>query len=316
MIRLMLPAVVFALSVAGWPAQAQSVPPVAPAAPAQVAPPAVRPPTPPPPPPRTGALLQAPGLLLAPPVSHSYLGVHLMEVSADRATELGMKEPYGVEIMSVAADSPAQEGGIRKGDVIIRYAGQRVEGQEQLVRLVRETPVGRKVDLTVFRGGSNVNLEVEIGERKAAPNVLFRCGDEPCEIHIPNIQIRSFDFDIPRPHMVTQSRLLGAELESIHGQLAEHFGVKEGVLVRSVDANSPASRAGLKAGDVIVEVAGKTVRDPGQIREAARYGSDKKVSVGVFRNRSRISLEMEPQTRDTGFSSSPARKVSASGERF
>jgi serine protease Do len=316
MSRMILPVLVIALAVTGrLEAQVQPAQPTPP--PPQTSPRPPRPPVPPPPPDRGGRLIQAPGLLFAPPASQSYLGVHLMEVSEDRAGQLGLKEPYGVEIMSVASDSPAEEGGIRKGDVIIRYGGQRVEGQEQLVRLVRETPVGRKVELTVFRGGSEVNLEVEIGERKSAPNVLFRCGDEPCEIHIPNIQIRSFDFDIPRPRMVTQSRLLGAELESIEGQLAEHFGVKGGVLVRSVDANSPASRAGLKAGDVIVEVAGKTVRDPGQIREAARNGgSEKAVPLGVIRNRSRISLELEPQTRDTGSSMAPGRSVASRAERF
>jgi serine protease Do len=194
-----------------------------------------------------------------------------MDVSEERARELGMKEAYGVEIMSVAADSPAQQAGIRKGDVIVSYGGQRVEGQEQLVRLVRETPIGRKVDLAVFRGGSEVKLDVEIGERKTSPKLMFNCGDEPCEIHIPEIKMRPFEIDIPRPRMVTQSRMLGAELESVDGQLAEHFGVKEGVLVRSVESDSPASRAGLKAGDVIIEVAGKTVRDAGQIREAVRY---------------------------------------------
>jgi len=240
-----------------------------------------------------------------------------MDVSEERAGELGMKQPQGVEIMSVASGSPAEEAGVRKGDVVVRYGGQRVEGQEQLVRLVRETPVGRKVELAVFRGGSEVNLEVEIGERKVVPKVLFNCGEEPCEIHIPDIKFRSFDFDIPRPRMVMQSRLLGAELESIEGQFAEHFGVKEGVLVRSVDANSPASRAGLKAGDVIVEVAGKSVRDAGQIRDAARNtGAQKTVALGVVRNRSRVSLEMEPQARDTKSPPRPTRRVGNRDERF
>jgi serine protease Do len=264
-------------------------------------------------------MLQAPGLLFAPPAaSQSYLGVHLMEVSEKRAGELGMKQAYGVEIMSVASGSPAEAAGVRKGDVITRYGGQRVEGQEQLVRRVRETPVGRQVELTVYRGGSEVNLQVEIGERKVAPTVLLNCGDEPCEIHIPDIKFRSFDFDIPRPRMVTQSRLLGAELESIEGQLAEHFGVKEGLLVRSVDANSPASRASLKAGDVIVEVAGKTVRDAGQIREAIRnVDASKPVALGVVRNRSRVALEMEPQGRDTNSKTRVGRRVgNKAGERF
>jgi S1-C subfamily serine protease len=317
-----LPVVVLGLAAASLSAaQAPPVPPTPPAtpAPAQAPGPTV-PPVPPaaPAPPFAFAGRYAPGLLFAPAVaSQSYLGVHLMDVGEERAAELGMKEAYGCEIMSVASDSPAEQAGIRKGDVIVRYAGQRVEGQEQLVRLVRETPIGRKVEMAVFRGGSEVSLAVEIGERKVAPKVLFNCGEEPCEIHIPDIKFRTFDFDIPKPRMVMQSRMLGAELESVDGQLAEHFGVKEGVLVRSVEANSSAARAGLKAGDVIVEVAGKTVRDAGQIRESVRdTGSGKTVTLGVVRNRSRVSLEMELQARDTKPPRRPARKVADRSEQF
>jgi serine protease Do len=240
-----------------------------------------------------------------------------MEVSPDRARELKMSEPYGVEIMSVAADSPAAQAGIRKGDVIVGYRGQRVEGQEQLVRLVRETPVGRQVAVTVFRGGSEARFDVEIGERKATANALFNCGGEPCEIQIPNVKIPYFDFDFPKPRMVTQSRLLGAELESLEGQLGVYFGVKQGVLVRAVDSNSPASGAGLQAGDVIVEVAGKSVRDAGEIRQAVRSAGDENaVPLAVIRNRSRISIQMVPQARGTK-QLSPARPVvNPAGGRF
>jgi serine protease Do len=261
--------------------------------------------------------VQAPGLLFAPQASHSYLGVHLIEVSDERATELGMKEPYGVEIMSVAPASPADKAGMRKGDVLVRYQGQRVEGQEQLVRLVRETPVGREVEIVVVRGGKEVTLGAEIGELKAAaPNVFFNCGEEPCEIRIPNIRIRPFDFDMPKPRMVTQSRVLGVELEPLEGQLAEHFGVKEGVLVRAVDANTPASRAGLKAGDAIVEVAGKAVGDPGQIRDALRSAdTEKAIPLAVVRNRARVALEMEARTNDDKSPARRARRVGG-GERF
>jgi serine protease Do len=266
-----------------------------------------------------GRLVQAPGLFFAPAPqsSQSYLGVHLIEVSAERARELGMKEPYGVEIMSVAAGSPAAGAGVRKGDVIIRYNGQRVEGQEQLVRLVRETPVGREVELGIFRNGSETTLNAEIGELKAAaPNVLFNCGEKPCEIRIPNIRIRQFDFDIPKPRMVTQSRQLGVELESLEGQLAEHFGVKEGVLGRSVEPDSPASRAGLNAGDAIVEVAGRSVRDSGQIREAIRSAdAQKPVTVVAMRSRSRVSLQMEPQADNDNSLDRPGRRVGRS-DRF
>lgn len=297
---------------------AQVAPPLPPTPPS---PPAARtipwpysPPNPPVPP-AAGLSFRAPGLVFAPPAPRSYLGVHLIEVGAERAKELGMSPPYGVEIMSVAAGSPAENAGIRKNDVLIEFRGQRVEGQEQLVRLVRETPIGRKTPVTVIRNGSKVNLEVEIGSLEPAPHALFNCGNEPCEIRVPEVRIQAFDFDIPKPRMVTQSRMLGAELESIDGQLAEYFGVNEGVLVRSVDSDSPASRAGLKAGDVIVQVAGRTVRDSAQIRDAARSAAGRKtVAMQINRNRSRVTLQLETQEPASNWQRHRGRSVGNPGQ--
>jgi serine protease Do len=247
---------------------------------------------------------QGRNLLLAPPAGQSYLGIHIAEISAERARELKMNEPYGVEVMSVAQGSPAEKAGLRKGDAVLRYQGQRVEGGQQFARFVRETPAGRSVSLTVLREGAEQDLQVEVGERRAAASAVFNCGEEPCEIHIPAINLRALDFDLPKPLMVTQSRSLGAEIESLDGQLAEHFGVSAGLLVRSVRTDSPASRAGLQAGDVIVEAAGKALKDTGDLRSGlAAAPAGQQIVLAVVRNKSRISLQLEPQRTEAA----PAR---------
>ena len=77
----------------------------------------------------------------------TYLGVNLCEVPSDRARELKLKEAYGVEITRVEEGSPAEKAGLKSGDVVLEYNGQRVEGMEQFGRLVRETPPAREVKL-------------------------------------------------------------------------------------------------------------------------------------------------------------------------
>ena len=96
----------------------------------------------------------------------SYLGIGVAEVDAERAKALNLKEVRGVEVKSVDDNSPAAKAGLKEGDVVLEYNGQRIEGTEQFVRLVRETPVDRQVnaiDLAQWRRG--------VGDRRhrAAP---------------------------------------------------------------------------------------------------------------------------------------------------
>jgi len=74
----------------------------------------------------------------------SFLGVGVTEVNTGRAKALNLKEERGVEISRVQDNSPAEKAGLKVGDVVLEYNGQRVEGIEQFVRLVRETPAGER----------------------------------------------------------------------------------------------------------------------------------------------------------------------------
>jgi serine protease Do len=241
------------------------------------------------------------GLFMAAPLAGGpYLGVGLVEVSDERAAELGMQEVYGIEVGSVQEGSPAGKGGIEPGDVLLRYAGEKVIGVEHFVRLVRETPVGREVEFLVLREGSQIDLAVTIGTRKQARSSLVVCeqGGSDCQVSVPGFRwsFPRLGIDIPRPRITVQSRYLGAELESIDGQLADYFGVEEGLLVRAVEANTPGARAGLQAGDVIVSVDGKAAGSSGDVRNAIRSApADKEIPIEVMRRRSKKNLAMEPR---------------------
>jgi membrane-associated protease RseP (regulator of RpoE activity) len=112
---------------------------IVPAIHAQIEPPA--PPEPPEPPALTAQARTRARVITA---QHSaYLGIGVQDVDAERAKALNLKEDRGAEVTNVVADSPAAKAGFKDGDVVMEYNGQRVEGQEQLARLVRETPIGR-----------------------------------------------------------------------------------------------------------------------------------------------------------------------------
>lgn len=258
---------------------------------------AMQPPPPPPPaPPDAMIFFQAGG---------TYLGVGVKEINAERAKALKLKEEYGVEITTVEPDSPADKAGLKPGDVVLEYNGQRVEGTQQFVRFVRETPPGRTVRLTVFRNGSTQTLTATVAERKGrtfnfpAPKI-----DEDVRIRIQK-ELEGAMRDVPRVTMSWRAGMLGIEGEPLKGsQLAEFFGVKEGVLVRSVMKDSPAEKAGLKPGDVIVKVDDRGVEEPRDITgalRAARESSKKTLPVVVVREKKemtvQVTLDEPPPTR-------------------
>jgi len=223
--------------------------------------------------------------------SRSFLGVNIWEVNADTVREKGLPEERGVLITSVVPDSAADRAGLKKGDVVIEYNGQPVQGVQQFVRLVRETPVGRKITLKVIRDGKELTLTGTMGERRRGKrrSYTFRIP----EFHAPEIVIP----DIPRVHTTWRNARLGVLAEALEGQLAEYFGVEEGVLVRSVSEDSPAARAGIRAGDVIVEVDGRKVRTPREIARLLREREEETVRLKIVRERKETTVEVKLEDR-------------------
>ncbi|HYL39439.1 MAG TPA: PDZ domain-containing protein [Bryobacteraceae bacterium] len=212
----------------------------------------------------------------------SYLGVNLAEVNPDRARDLKLSEAYGVEISRVEEGSPAEKAGLKPGDVVLEYNGQRVEGMEQFGRLVRETPAGREVKLVISRNGATQTIAATVGARKT--KVMTFPGVEIPEIHIP---------DIPQVFTTLRSPILGVEAEALGPQLADYFGVKEGVLVRSVIKDTAAEKAGIKAGDVIVKVDGTNVTTPNELSSAVRAASSRKTfAIELMREHKSMTLNV------------------------
>jgi serine protease Do len=230
----------------------------------------------------------------------SYLGVGVLEVDSEKAKALGLPEERGVQVTSVDADSPASRAGVQVKDVILEFNGEHVEGTAQFVRMVMETPAGRSTKLGVFRNGAMQTLTVRMGAR---PDQMGPFGFTiPGELIPPSppsppspFSRRQMDIlmpDIPIGLMGWQSSTFGYVTEPVDGQMAEYFGVKQGVLVRSVRADSPAEKAGLKAGDVIVKADGVAVKTPREITNIHRGRMDGKLSLTIVRSHKEMTVEL------------------------
>jgi serine protease Do len=216
----------------------------------------------------------------------SFLGVGLQEINSERAKELKLPEEAGVEITYVEANSPAAVAGLKTGDVVLQYNGQRVEGTEQFTRMVQETPEGREVKLQVFRNGASQSVAAKIGSKPATlPAQLSQRGalvfpTEPPRAVSPALNPFSF--------LSERIPALGTQVEAIDGQLADYFGVKTGVLVRSVAKNSAAEKAGIKAGDVITRVGDDKIATPGDLNLRTRRGQS--VTVALMRDHKEMTV--------------------------
>jgi serine protease Do len=233
----------------------------------------------------------------------SFLGVGVAEITSERARELKLREEHGVEITRVEDDSPAAKAGLKSGDAILEYNGQRVEGMEQFGRLVRETPAGREVKLLISRNGANQTIQATVGARKG--NVLLNRGGD-FHFEMPEFQMP----DIPRVFSTWSNSMLGVEAESLGKQLADYFGVKDGVLVRSVAKGSAAETAGIKAGDVITKVDQTLVTTPSDLSSAVRSARTKKpFTIQLMRDRHEVSVTVTVDEDRSGTDILPRTKI-------
>lgn len=229
----------------------------------------------------------------------AYLGVTLAEVDSEDVASLGLEREAGARIEEVVPDSPAARADLRPGDVIVAFSGVPVLNVRQLQRLVRESPAGRSVELDLVRDGARLTLSVQLAERESRsrrwrvlPRVLRPEGGYAFRFEAPDVE----------PHFVFPSRerpRLGVSGVALTEQLAEALGVEggQGVLVTEVVEDSPAKRAGLQAGDVIVSVDGETVARPAQLSSRLRRGQTHELE--IVRDRVSRTLKAEIPSAST-----------------
>lgn len=259
------------------------------------------------------------------PAGSGYLGVRLEDVTEASMDELGLSELRGARVEAVSEGSPAAEAGLQEGDVVLRFDGEEVRSVAHLVRLVRETPPGREVQLRVMRDGETRSLSLEVSERsspwlamdersmKEVHRKLERAleGTEGAMSRLhEHVREGGFEFDDGETsvffHRDDRARL-GVRLQPVTDQLADYFGVSDGhgALVASVRDGSPAAEAGLRAGDVLVAVGDEEIRDPGDAVRAVRHLDAGAVDVTVVRDGEERTLGVELPERsrhqhDTG----------------
>ena len=234
----------------------------------------------------------------------SRLGIGVADITSERAKALKLKEARGAEVTMVRDDSPASKAGLKPGDVILDFNGKPVQGMANLQELVGGTPAGTEVKIGIWREGQYATLTATTERRTVieTPGGMVDFGG--VTVNIPPMPSMPFpptlDIDIPTMVTMVHSSALGLDEESLQpdGQLAEFFGVKDGVLVKSVAHDSLAEKAGFKAGDVIVKMGDTRVSSTRDVASALRAARpDRGLPVTVVRNKKELALSLTIEDR-------------------
>lgn len=255
-------------------------------------------------------------------VPHStqgYLGIDIRDVSDEQLAALKLKEAHGAEIVGMDHDGPACKSGLQVHDVVLQMNGQQVEGEEQLRRMLRETPAGRLVTFIISRDGQQRTINTQMANRDEVEKQAWEnhyTVPEPegfSALSIFRLHGNSFFGKSPaaaanqpkEPHgflgtnVIVSSAYTGAKLEVMGPQLAQFFGTQgsSGLLVRSVEPNSPAAKAGIKAGDVVVKINSIQVVNGSDWSKTIHENRGKPVNVVVLRDRHEQTLTLTPDAK-------------------
>jgi C-terminal processing protease CtpA/Prc len=253
------------------------------------------------------------------------LGIQIRDLGKEDLAKFKISSQNGVVVDEVMKDSAAEKAGVKAGDVVVQFDGENVRSTAQLTRLVRETVAGRTVKMGVMRDGKRMDLDVAPAEAENVFNLAVAGERLPnLERHLEVVpergQVYRFERPTPPPagSFTWEERVpppgagagagagnfvfsmgrgrLGVNVQELTPELAAYFGVKDGLLVNGVQADTPAMKAGIKAGDVIGTVNGKAVASSdGLIKELA--GTEGEVTIGVTRDKKALSLKaiLEPR---------------------
>ena len=237
--------------------------------------------------------------------AQGYLGAYVEDVDGDKAQALKLKEVRGAVITLIDHDAPAGQIGLRVNDVVLQLNGQNVEGAEQLRRMLREIPPGRKVSLEFSRDGNLQTTSVELADRhKMESDVWNKLGKDGDVFVSQNsgMGVLEGGGDASLPGMfhmpIFGSTLnVGAMVEPLAAQTADFLGVPNGLMVKTVAHKSEAASAGFKPHDVILKVGNDPITTLSDWDRALRSNQGKTVQVTILRDKKQQTLTLQVDSK-------------------
>jgi serine protease Do len=204
-------------------------------------------------------------------ISRGWLGIVIQEVDKDLAESFGLSDVRGALIASVEPGSPADKGGLKTSDVVLKFDGKPVQNANELPRLVGNTKPGKRVGVEVWRNGASRELALIVGELP-----IEKVSQKPDE------------------RRAMPANRAGLIVNNLSAAQRKQLGIDYGVLVE--EATGPAARAGIEQGDVILKLNNVDIRDAEQLQHLlGQISGGKNIALLVHRGNSDsyVTLKME-----------------------
>ncbi len=183
-----------------------------------------------------------------------WLGVRIQKVTDEIAESLGLEKAEGALVASVTENSPAAKGGIKAGDVILKFNNRDVKEMRSLPKIVAETEIDKNVDVEIWRDGKKGTTQVSVGELDEELVAKTSSGETGEGGKDEELKVTT----------------LGLSVGQLNTSTRKRFNLKKktkGVVIVSVDKDGAAAEKGIKAGDVIVEVSQNEVTSPKEVQK-------------------------------------------------
>jgi serine protease Do len=215
-------------------------------------------------------------------VVRGWLGVSIQEVTSDLAEEFGVKDLKGALVSGVIKGSPAEKAAIKQGDVILQYNGKVVEDTGHLRNMVSQTPIGTKVHVKLLRQKKELEVDVVIAELpKKMAEATSRNSEESEE------------------NQEESSALTGLVVRELTPDLAARLGIDEnenGVVVVKVDTDSKLFEAGIRPGDIVLQINQKNIATIEDYKKAAsKIRSKERVLLLIRRKGEDLFVSVKPE---------------------
>lgn len=230
----------------------------------------------------------------------TYLGIVPEDINRENMSQYGLNSPRGVGISRVSEGGPAEKAGLKKGDLILQFDGEPVTSNRKLLRLIGEAAPEQTVRLTISRNGAEQQVNVTLGRRETGSRSFSMVTPE-LRTYSPTPNAPQVWGNAPEAFSFAfgSNRRVGVTTTKLTKQLADFFDVSggKGLLVTSVTENSPAAKAGLKAGDVITELNGEKLEDTDDFIRALNRKEEGEVTLTIVRDKSQRTIKVMPEKR-------------------
>jgi C-terminal processing protease CtpA/Prc len=218
------------------------------------------------------------------------LGVILSTIPEKEKGHSGIE--HGAYVLSVLKDSPAEKAGLKKGDIILKMDGTTIETPADVVNVLSQTEDEETISVTIQRGERKLTVTV-VPESFSREEMVWIPEPESFSLRMKKF-LPLFKEQIQTLRTVSKGGYLGVHVDELTDQLKEYFGVQNGVLIKEVIEDSPAEKAGLKAGDIIMEISGKKIEDyQDLIRVINYYDPGDKLKIKIMRKGKKKTIEVK-----------------------